>query len=160
MRTFANLDEFRGAEGEQLGVSSWLNVTQDQINGFADVTGDHQWIHTDPERAASGPFGGTIAHGYLTLALIPSLVAQTFRINGVKFAVNYGLNKVRFPSPLACGSRIRGTAELIQVTEHSAGVQGVVRVTVDAEGRDRPVCIAETVVLYIGPAEKDQKEGQ
>ena len=111
-RVFDDLDAFKAAAGEELGTSEWVTVTQEQINTFADATGDHQWIHVDPERAATGPFGTTIAHGYLTLALLPVLAAQIYAIEGLAFGMNYGANKVRFPSPVPVDSRLRATATL------------------------------------------------
>ena len=135
--------------GLELGPSEWREVTQDKVNQFADATGDHQWIHVDPERAAQGPFKGTIAHGFLTLSLVPVLVASVYRVDGVRMGVNYGLNKVRFPAPVRVGSRVRAGVELAEVTQVEGGVQIVARVTVEAEGSPKPCCVAETVVrLY------------
>ena len=142
---FADLES---CAGTHLGYSAWHEITQEQVNAFADATGDHQWIHVDPERAAAGPFGTTIAHGYLTLSLLPALLGDRLRVEGVRMAVNYGLNRVRFPAPVPVGSRVR--AELLEVTEVSGGVQVVARVTVEREGGDKPVCVAETVTrLYL-----------
>src|ERR1700722_2658067 len=112
MRTFASLDEFAAAKGEELGESSWHEITQEQVNAFADATGDHQWIHVDTERAAAGPFGGTIAHGMLTLSLLSAFMPQLIRVDGVAMVINYGLNKVRFPAPVPAGSRLRATSRL------------------------------------------------
>lgn len=122
-RVFASLDELRAAVGEQLGWTDWLEIDQKRIDAFAEATGDHQWIHVDPERAAGGPFGSTIAHGFLTLSLIPSLTPRLFRVDGVTMGVNYGVNKVRFPAPVPVGSRLRGTALIAEVTEAGGGVQ-------------------------------------
>lgn len=147
MRVFADLAEFVAAKGEHLGYSEWHEITQDQVNTFADATGDHQWIHVDLERAAAGPFGGTIAHGYLTLSLIPMLGAQIYRVEGLKMGINYGTNKVRFPNPVRVGSRVRAGAEVVSVTEMSQGTQAVVKYTVEIDGQPKPACVAETVVL-------------
>jgi acyl dehydratase len=147
MRQFADLAEFVAAKGEHLGYSDWHQITQEQVNRFADATGDHQWIHVDVERAKAGPFGGTIAHGYLTLSLIPMLGAGIYRVGGLKMGINYGSNKVRFPNPVRVGSRVRAGAELIEITEVAMGTQGVLRYTVEIENEPKPACVAETVVL-------------
>ncbi|WP_049570693.1 MaoC family dehydratase [Streptomyces sp. SBT349] len=147
-RTFASPAALRAAVGERLGMSDWLDVDQRRIDLFAEATGDHQWIHTDRERAAAGPFGSTIAHGYLTLALLPVLVPQLLRVEGVRMALNYGVNKVRFPAPLPAGSRVRATGHVAGVTDVPDGVQLVLSVTVEREGGTKPVCAAETVVRY------------
>ncbi|MEO3810360.1 MaoC family dehydratase [Sphaerisporangium sp. B11E5] len=149
MRVFANLNELKAATGEHLGYTPWRRVTQDQVNLFADATGDHQWIHVDAERAARGPFGTTIAHGYLSLALLPSLMTELFRIEGLKMAVNYGLNKVRFPSPVPVGADIRAGAELLDLKNTPAGKLSSLRVTVEVRDQPRPACVAETLSLYI-----------
>ncbi|HEV2784276.1 MAG TPA: MaoC family dehydratase [Actinophytocola sp.] len=149
MRVFANLDEFAAAKGEHLGYSDWHTVTQEQVNLFADATGDHQWIHVDTERAATGPFGGTIAHGYLTLSLIPMLAQQIYRVDNLKMGINYGSNKVRFPATVPVGSRIRAGSELIDVVPAKLGTQFIVRTTVEIEGNDKPACVAETIVLLV-----------
>ena len=112
VRTFHGIDELREAVGEELGHSEWHEITQDQVNLFADATEDHQWIHVDPERAAGGPFGGPVAHGYLTLSLIPMLAGEVYRLNGIKMGINYGSNKVRFPTPVRVGARVRGVITL------------------------------------------------
>ena len=149
MRTFKDVSELAGAVGEHFGYSDWLAVTQDRVDQFADATGDHQWIHVDPERAKRGPFGGTIAHGYLTLSLVPFLAQQLYTVEGLRMGVNYGTNKVRFPAPLPVGSSVRAGAELVSVTETAQGFQAVVKMTVEAQGIDKPVCVAETVVLLV-----------
>jgi acyl dehydratase len=149
MRIFNGLDELAAAKGETLGHSEWHTVTQEQIDQFAQATGDHQWIHVDAERAASGPFGTTIAHGYLTLSLIPMLTYRTYQVQGVKMGINYGTNKVRFPSPVPVGSRVRAVAELAEVTDVAQGMQAVIRVTVEIDGQPKPGCVAETVVLFV-----------
>lgn len=147
-RIFASLDDLRAAVGEQLGTTGWLEIDQKRIDLFAEATGDHQWIHVDPEKAAQGPFGTTIAHGYLTLSLIPSFTPDLFRVEGVKMGVNYGVNKVRFPAPVPVGSRLRATAQIAEVTEVGGGVQLVTKVTIEREGGDKPVCVAETVARF------------
>ncbi|MTD53430.1 MaoC family dehydratase [Amycolatopsis pithecellobii] len=145
MRVFSSLDEFAAAVGEKLGSSEWHTVTQEQVNLFADATADHQWIHVDVEKANQGPFGGPIAHGFLTLSLLPRFGAQTYRVDGLKMAINYGLNKVRFPQPVKVGAKVRGTAELAEVTDVPGGKQTVVRWTVEIEGEPKPACVAEFV---------------
>jgi acyl dehydratase len=148
-RVFATIDEFRAAQGEVLGVGDWLEITQERIDAFADVTEDHQWIHVDRERAGQGPYGATIAHGYLTLSLIPRLGGGIFTVHGARMALNYGTNRVRFPHPVTVGSRIRAVAGLVEVTDVAAGVQAVVRYTVEIEGCEKPACVAETVRVLI-----------
>jgi acyl dehydratase len=149
MRRFASLDEFEGAVGTHLGHSDWHTVTQRQIDQFAEATGDHQWIHVDPERAATGPFGTTIAHGYLTLSLISKLVWEIYEVDGLSMGVNYGSNKVRFPSPVPVNSKIRAGADLVEVTRGPDGARATVRVTIERAGADKPVCVAEVVSLLI-----------
>lgn len=146
---FASLDDLRAAVGTEIGQGRWLDVSQERIDKFAEATGDRQWIHVDPERAASGPFGGTIAHGFLSLSLIPALTAGLTAVDGVAMGVNYGLNKVRFPAPVPVGSRVRGRVELMSLDDVPGGVQLTSRVTVEREGGDKPVCVAEAVTrLY------------
>ncbi|MCE6999934.1 MaoC family dehydratase [Saccharothrix sp. S26] len=152
MRVFANLDELAAAKGEHLGHGEWHEITQAEINLFADATGDHQWIHVDLEKAAAGPFGAPVAHGYLTLSLIPLLVRDIYAVRGLSMGVNYGLNKVRFPSPVVVGSRVRAGAELAEVTDVAQGKQAVVKVTVEIDGNPKPACVAETVVLLVPAA--------
>ncbi|MFI2239647.1 MaoC family dehydratase [Streptomyces chrestomyceticus] len=147
-RVFGSLDALRNAVGEDLGTSDWLEIDQKRIDLFADATGDHQWIHVDAERAAAGPFGATIAHGYLTLALLPALVPQLLRVDNVKMGINYGVDKVRFPAPVPVGSRVRATARIAGVTEVSGGVQLATTVTVEREGGEKPVCVAETLSRF------------
>ncbi|HEX6872364.1 MAG TPA: MaoC family dehydratase [Micromonosporaceae bacterium] len=148
MRVFASLSELADAAGEHLGYSGWHTVTQEQVDAFADATGDHQWIHVDPEAAAHGPFGTTIAHGYLMLSLIPMLVQQVFRVEGVRMGVNYGLNKVRFPAPLPTGSAVRAGVTLASIEDISGGVHVVNEVSIERIGGDKPCCVAQTVVRY------------
>ncbi|MGG7574803.1 MaoC family dehydratase [Streptomyces sirii] len=147
-RVFASLDELRAAVGEELGTSDWLEVDQKRIDLFADATGDHQWIHVDQERAAAGPFGTTIAHGYLTLSLLPAFVPQLMRVDNVKMGINYGTNKVRFPDTVPVGSRLRATAKIADVAEVKGGVQLTTVVTIEREGGDKPVCVAESVSRF------------
>ncbi|MDX3642386.1 MaoC family dehydratase [Streptomyces sp. MB09-02B] len=147
-RIFTSADELKAAVGESLGYSDWVEVDQKRIDLFADATGDHQWIHVDPEKAAAGPFGTTIAHGYLTLSLLPLLVPQILKVDNVTMGVNYGTNKVRFPAPVPVGSRLRATATLQDVTEVGGGVQVTAAVVVEREGGEKPVCVAESVSRY------------
>jgi acyl dehydratase len=147
-RTFTSVDELKAAVGEQLGYSDWLRIDQKRIDLFAEATGDHQWIHVDPEKAASGPFGTTIAHGYLTLSLLPLLVPQVMKVDNVTMGVNYGTNKVRFPASVPVGSRLRATAVLKEVSEVGGSVQVTAAVSVEREGGDKPVCVAESVSRY------------
>jgi acyl dehydratase len=134
--------------GEDLGTSEWLQVDQARINGFAEHTGDRQWIHVDVERAKEGPFGTTIAHGYLTLSLAPVLLQEVVQVDHVAATVNYGLNKVRFPSPVPVDSRVRGHVSLVSATERGGKVEAVFGLTIEVEGGARPACVAEVVVLY------------
>jgi acyl dehydratase len=141
-RIIEGADGLRELAGQEVGKSDWIEVTQDQVDRFADATGDHQWIHVDPERAADGPFGGTIAHGFLTLALIPLVLPQVLDVRGFAMGVNYGLDKVRFPAPVPVGSRIRATLVLEEVTEVPGGVQLAHTITFEVEGQDKPACVA------------------
>jgi acyl dehydratase len=140
--------ELSSAVGQHLGHSEWLSVTQERINLFAEATGDHQWIHVDPERAKDGPFGACIAHGYLTLSLVNMFLPQIVEVRGIRMGVNYGVEKVRFPSPVRVDSRVRGTGELIAVEAIKGSVQATIRVTVEIEGNDRPACVADTISRY------------
>jgi acyl dehydratase len=149
VRVLDDLDELAGLTGELLGTSDWLEIDQDRVDRFADATGDHQWIHVDVERAVDGPFGGTIAHGYLTLSLVPLLGAQVFALETPGAKLNYGVNKVRFPSPVRVGSRIRDHVTMGEVTDLPTGKQLVLRHTIEIEGQDKPACVAETVVLLL-----------
>lgn len=145
---FKSPAELLSAQGKQLGHSEWLKIEQDRINLFADATGDHQWIHVDPEKAKSGPFGACIAHGYLTLSLVNYFLPQIVDVQGISMGVNYGADKVRFPAPVPVGSRVRGSGELIKVEEVKGGVQATIRVTVEIEGSDRPACVIDTISRY------------
>jgi acyl dehydratase len=141
--------ELKQAVGRQLGTSDWLEITQERIDLFAEATGDHQWIHVDPERAAHGPFGSTIAHGYLTQSLVNYFLPQILEVRGVRMGVNYGADRLRFPAPVPVGSRIRGSAELLAAEDTKDGaVQAKIRVTVEIEGADRPACVIDTISRY------------
>ena len=150
MRTFANVQELKAAVGEKFGPTEWRTITQEQVNLFADATDDHQWIHVDPERAATGPFGGTIAHGYLTLALLPAFAEQIYAIDGLAFGMNYGANKVRFPNPVPVGSKLRATATLKETSDIAIGTQAVVSFVIEIDGADKPACVAEVVYVMAG----------
>ncbi|MEV4622140.1 MaoC family dehydratase [Asanoa sp. NPDC049573] len=149
-REFASVEELTAAVGETLGPGEWHPIDQARVNLFADATDDHQWIHVDPERAAAGPFGGPVAHGFLTLSLLPALVGALYTVKGTRMGVNYGLNKVRFPAPVRVGTSIRVRAEIASVDPVAGGVQLVARVTVESDAGEKPVCVAETVSrLYV-----------
>lgn len=146
--TFASVDALRDAIGKDLGYGDWITIDQQRINQFAEATGDHQWIHVDPQRAAQGPFKTTVAHGYLTLSLLPVLMTGLVRVDGVRMGVNYGVNKVRFPAPVPVGSRVRARVEIVSVEDVGGGVQVTSRVTIEREGGDKPVCVAEPVARF------------
>ncbi len=145
MKIFTGADELQAAVGEQLGTSEWMIVDQQRVNAFADATEDHQWIHVDPQRAAAGPFGTTIAHGFLTLSLLPHLISQTYRVEGATMVINYGLNKVRFPAPVPVGSKVQAEVTLAEVSEATGGLQLVLRATLQIEGNPKPGCVADWV---------------
>lgn len=147
MRHFNGLTEAEASVGEPLGHSDWHEITQEEISLFADATHDHYWIHTDPARAAEGPFGSTIAHGFLSLSHAPAFIDEVYVIDGLSLKLNYGLNKVRFPAPTPVGSRVRGGVQVIAVERGAKGAQVVTKVTIEADGSDRPVCVAELVVM-------------
>lgn len=149
MRTFSTFEEIESATGEEVGTTDWVEITQERVDQFADATGDHQWIHVDVEKAKEGPFGGTIAHGYLTLSLIPWLSAQVLDLQTSGAKLNYGVNKVRFPNPLLVGSRARLVATIGSITEIPAGRQLTLKYVVEIEDQDKPACVAETVVLLL-----------
>ena len=149
MRTFASLEDFVAAKGESLGFSDWHKITQEQVSAFADATGDHQWIHIDTERAASGPFGGTIAHGYLTVSLLPVLSMEIFRVQNLTMGINYGLDRVRFPSPVLTGSSIRAEATLTDVRQTHLGSLASIRMRIEIEGQDKAACVADTLSLFV-----------
>ena len=145
MRSFETIAELKDLLGQEIGVSDWIAVTQERIQLFADATNDHQWIHLDAERAQAGPFGTTIAHGFLTLSLLPEMAASAFGVRETRMGVNYGLNKVRFPAPVPSGSRLRGRFKLVNYEPLEGGAQITVQVTMEREGSDKPVCIAESI---------------
>ena len=149
MRVLNNRKEIAAAAGKELGVSEWVQVTQERIDAFADATGDRQWIHVDPERAAQGPFGTTIAHGYLTLSMLPFLGAQVYAFAGDVARVNYGLNKVRFVSPVKVDSKVRNRVEMVDVKDLDKGQQITLQHTIEIKGSDKPACVAETVTLLM-----------
>jgi acyl dehydratase len=134
--------------GDVFGPSSWIDIPQERINAFADATEDHQWIHVDPERAKDGPFGGTIGHGYLTLSLLPAMSYEVVPRQGGSMSINYGLNKVRFPSPVPVGSRVRALFEVLELDEQDWGGQATMKATIERDGGDKPVCVAELVFRY------------
>ena len=147
---FTTPRELLAAVGKPLGASDWLEIRQERIDGFADATGDHQWIHVDPERAKSGPFGKTIAHGYLTLSLVNCFLPQIVEVRGISMGVNYGCEKVRFPAPVPVGSRVRGVGQLVAAEEVKGGtVQATVRVTVEIEGGAKPACVVDTISRFV-----------
>jgi len=145
MRSFATIAELQPLVGQDVAVSDWIDVTQERIQLFADATGDHQWIHLDRERAAKGPFGTTIAHGFMTLSLLPEMAASAMEVRDTRMGVNYGLNRVRFPAPVPSGSRLRGHFKLLRFEPLDGGAQLTFEVRMEREGSDKPVCIAESV---------------
>jgi acyl dehydratase len=149
---FDRPSDLLGKEGTILGPTGWLLITQERVNLFADATGDHQWIHVDPERARSGPFGACIAHGYLTLSLVNLFLPQLLRVDGVRMGVNYGVDKLRFPAVVPVGSRIRGRGEIVAVEEIKGAVQVIVRITVEIEGGERPACVVDTISRFFPAA--------
>jgi acyl dehydratase len=149
MRVFTTFDQLTAAVGEELGISDWMTVDQARVDEFAHCTEDYQWIHVDQERSEKGPYGGTIAHGFLTMSLIPVLGAQIYLLDTPGPKLNYGANKVRFPTPLRVGSRIRARASLVEVTELPSGRQVIVRFVLEIEGEPKPACVADTVALLV-----------
>lgn len=146
MREIASLQELKTLIGHEVAVSEWIDMTQERVQLFADATGDHQWIHLDVARSkAESPYGGTVAHGFLTLSLLPMLMERSMRMSDVKMGVNYGLNKVRFPAPVPVGSRLRGRMTLLAVEDITGGAQLTWQVTIEREGGDKPVCVAESI---------------
>ena len=148
MITVTGLDELRTLAGKDLGHSSWLEITQDRVDAFAEATGDHQWIHVDVERAKDGPYGGTIAHGYLTLSLVIPFYTELLEIRDIRMGINYGLDRVRFPHPVRVGSKIRLAARVETVADVAGGVQVVLDLTVEVDGVDKPACVARSVYRY------------
>ncbi len=146
-RVFKSLDEFKAIVGEEIGTSDWHTIDQAQINAFADATGDQQWIHVDVEAAKKGPFGGPIAHGYLTLSLLPVLAEQVYDIQGLAFGMNYGANKLRFPTPVPVDSRVRGVATLKETNEIAIGTQAIISFVMEIEGVEKPALVAEVVYV-------------
>ncbi len=149
MKVFESLDELVGAAGTELGPTDWLEVDQARVDQFAEATEDRQWIHVDPERAANGPFGGTIAHGLLTLSLLPYFSHHLYGVKGISLAVNYGYNKVRFITPVKVGARIRARAVITDVAQLSGAAQSTVTITVEIEGSEKPAAVAESIIRYI-----------
>lgn len=145
MRKFVSLEELAACLGQDVGTSEWITITQQHIDEFAEATGDRQWIHVDPVRAAAGPFGSTIAHGFLTLSLLPQMADTAIELGGVRMGVNYGLNKVRFPAPVPVGSRLRGHFKLVSFEPIEGGAQITMEVTMEREGSAKPVCVAESL---------------
>lgn len=148
METLRGVEGVKSMAGKEWGRSDWLEITQDRIDQFAGATGDFQWIHVDPARAKAGPFGTTIAHGFLTLSLIPALTGALVKVEGIRMGINYGLNKVRFPSPVRVGSRVRAVSKNISIEDVDGGVQVGNQVTIEIEGQAKPACVAETVSRY------------
>jgi acyl dehydratase len=149
VRVFDGLDEFVAATGSQLGPTDWLPVEQDRVNKFADATDDHQWIHVDPEQAANGPFGGTIAHGLLTLSLLPHFMHELYTVSNVAMAINYGFNKVRFITPVRVGAKIRARAEIANVQKLEGAVQATMVTTIEVEGSQKPAAVIESIIRYV-----------
>ncbi|SDU38675.1 MaoC family dehydratase [Geopseudomonas guangdongensis] len=145
---YSSAEQLLAAEGQDLGATDWIEIDQARVNLFAEATGDHQWIHVDPERAASGPFGGCIAHGYLTLSLVNLFLPQLIQVDNLRMGVNYGCDRVRFPAPVKVGARIRGRGEVVRVEQVGAAVQATVRVSVEIEGGERPGCVVDTISRY------------
>ena len=148
MRVFTTFDELAEAAGEELGTSEWVEITQERVNQFANATGDHQWIHVDPERAKAGPFGGPIAHGYLTLSLGPMLLPTLLQVEGLTFGVNYGAEKIRFPSPVPVGTKLRLGAQIDEVEDIAGGAQAKITLTFEVEDAPKPSCVAQVIYRY------------
>jgi acyl dehydratase len=150
VKVFSSLAEFAGATGADLGVTDWLEISQDRVDQFAEATGDHQWIHVDPGRAATGPFGGTIAHGLLTLSLLPRFMHELYRVDGARLAINYGLNKVRFVSPVPVGAKIRARSTVADISPVTGGFQATVVTIIEIEGSEKPAAVIESIIRYVG----------
>jgi acyl dehydratase len=155
VKVFNGLDELVAAEGAKLGPTEWLQIAQHRVDLFADATEDHQWIHVDPERAASGPFGGAIAHGLLTLSLLPYFMQEMYRVDNIAMAINYGYNKVRFITPVRVGARLRARAVIDTVSKTDGAVQAAVAITVEVDGSGKPAAVAEAIVRYLGVEQQD-----
>lgn len=150
MRVFNSVSELAALQGQPIGASDWVSITQEAVNLFAEATGDRQWIHVDPERAAAGPFGTTIAHGFMTLALLPRLHHTMFRVKGITMAINYGLNKVRFPAPVRVGAEVRAHGSIVEVTDlGGGGYQVTLSTSVEVAGSEKPACVAESILRYM-----------
>lgn len=155
MKTYADLTQLEALVGEQIGTSGWMSIGQARIQQFADATDDHQWIHLDVDRARQGPFGSTIAHGFLTLSLLPSMMFEAYSVANVSTAVNYGLNRVRFPTPVPAGARVRGVFRLLSIEPVAGGSQLTIEATIELEGSGKPACVAESIArLY--PSQENQ----
>ena len=150
MKAFNGLDELVAAAGSQLGPTDWLPVEQERVNQFAEATDDHQWIHVDPERAAGGPFGGTIAHGLLTLSLLPHFMHELYTVDNVTMAINYGFNKVRFITPVPVGAKVRARSEIAEVQKLDSAVQATLVTTIEVEGSQKPAAVIESIIRYVG----------
>lgn len=150
MKVFDNLADFESAAGTELGPTDWLEVDQQRVDKFADATDDHQWIHVDPDRAASGPFGGTIAHGLLTLSLLPRFMHELYRVDNVAMAINYGFNKVRFITPVPVGAKLRASSRITQVDKLDTAVQATLVTTIEVDGAAKPAAVIESIVRYVG----------
>lgn len=149
MRIFDGVPDIESAVGTHVGYSDWHTVTQEQVDRFAEATGDYQWIHVDVERAKEGPFGTTVAHGFLTLSLLPMLVGEIYTINGVKMGVNYGANKLRFPAPVPVGSEVRAGVSILGVTPNALGYQIATRITIERNGGDKPACVVDMLAVVV-----------
>lgn len=150
MKIFSSLSDFAGATGQELGPTDWLEISQDRVNLFAEATGDRQWIHVDPERAATGPFGGTIAHGLLTLSLLPHFMHELYQVDGIAMAINYGLNKVRFISPVPVGAKVRARSAIADIATVPGGVQATLVTTIEIDGAEKPAAVIESIIRYVG----------
>jgi acyl dehydratase len=148
-KSFASIQDLLAAVGEDLGTTEWTTLGQDRIDQFAAATGDHQWIHVDVERAKAGPFGSTIAHGYLTLSLCAPFLGELAQVGGISMGINYGIDKARFIAPVPAGARVRGSGEVVSVTEVPGGVQAVVRITIELEGSEKPAAVVDTVSRFL-----------
>ncbi|ANQ75851.1 MULTISPECIES: MaoC family dehydratase [Rhodococcus] len=149
MKVFNGIEDVIAAEGSDLGTTDWMEIEQQRVNQFADATGDHQWIHVDTERAKDGPFGATIAHGFLTLSMLPVLQQQLYRVDGITMAVNYGLNKVRFAAPVLVGAKVRASVAITKVTPLDGAIQAEFTTTIEVEGSAKPACIVESIARYV-----------